>query len=836
MKINWKLFRRVLIIGLAFVAFFETGALIKRMPTQLLTAILNEIPLGTLFGMIIVGLVAASLPILHDKVLADILQPDVKGTPWVTAWVNNAFNNGLGVLNFVSNWLFLRSIKKQSPTVKSSVRHFWWFDTTGVSTVSVILLMLVGFSGEHDLYRFFPLLIIGLALPLFGAWFSRKLFKEHLTASKSQYLKLYGTSLISELGRLGAFLGLGLLFHMPINFWLVIPAYYAARIFGMITLIPGSWGTFDIFLFFGLQHIGLEPAVAFLWILFYRLFFTLLPFLIATLVALIRGLFVLNENFRGAPGDILGSIVQKIVVGLFYFFGTTIILVGALPGTMTKLTFLDNLSPLANNFLLQVPNLIIGFLLIAAGRGLAYRVTKAWLPAVLLLLVTTVYVAIARTHWQPILIGLVTLGLTLSIRPKLYRDQFIYSIEGRVFDGVLLGVIFMTYIMVGVAHLPVIHDRFQINEHGVLLLPSVHWWLIGFGAIVLAALAMLGYLSYLTGRKQVLLGETLDEARYGAVLALGDNHYASLAFLGDKRIFYYRPANAEADTVAIQFRVFNNKANVMSDPVGSSADFGDALGQFIATADKLGYVPVFYEVSERIAMMAHEFGYNFMKLGEEARVSTPTFKTAGKKFANIRSEINQAEAAGFTYEVVEPPFSSDFLTELRRISDIWLNGREEKGYSLGYFKESYLQRDGIAVLKSEAGEIVAFATLVTSQTENQMAVDLMRFTKGAPNGTMDVLFVKTFDYARDTGYNTFNLGMSPLANVGSYNHSFIRERIANLIYQFGSSIYSFEGLRRYKHKFATSWQPYYISYSNRSNIIFVMLGLLMIDNPGVEND
>ena len=225
-----------------------------------------------------------------------------------------------------------------------------------------------------------------------------------------------------------------------------------------------------------------------------------------------------------------------------------------------------------------------------------------------------------------------------------------------------------------------------------------------------------------------------------------------------------------------------------------------------------------------------------MKLGEEARVDTVNFKTAGKKFANIRSEINQAAAAGFEYEVLQPPFGPALMNELRTISNEWLNGREEKGYSLGFFDDHYLQRDGIGVLKAPDGHIVAFATLVTSHTENQMTVDLMRFTKESPNGTMDVLFVKTFEYARDAGYQTFNLGMSPLANVGLYQHSFIRERIANLIFQFGSAIYSFEGLRHYKRKFASDWQPYYIAYSNHSNIIFVMIALLLIDNPGVELD
>ena len=55
-----------------------------------------------------------------------------------------------------------------------------------------------------------------------------------------------------------------------------------------------------------------------------------------------------------------------------------------------------------------------------------------------------------------------------------------------------------------------------------------------------------------------------------------------------------------------------------------------------------------------------------------------------------------------------------------------------------------------------------------------MTVDLMRFTHAAPNGVMDVLFVNVFDYAKQRHFKIFNLGMSPLANVGQHRQSFGR--------------------------------------------------------------
>ena len=52
---------------------------------------------------------------------------------------------------------------------------------------------------------------------------------------------------------------------------------------------------------------------------------------------------------------------------------------------------------------------------------------------------------------------------------------------------------------------------------------------------------------------------------------------------------------------------------------------------------------------------------------------------------------------------------------------------------------------------------------------------------------------------------------------------FIQERIAALIYEFGSEIYSFQGLREYKEKFVSKWQPRYTLYSKSSWIVYVMI-------------
>ena len=165
-----------------------------------------------------------------------------------------------------------------------------------------------------------------------------------------------------------------------------------------------------------------------------------------------------------------------------------------------------------------------------------------------------------------------------------------------------------------------------------------------------------------------------------------------------------------------------------------------------------------------------------------------------------------------------------------------MGGRKEKGFSLGFFSEDYLQRAPIAVIKNSDEKIVAFANFMPTYTNSIGTIDLMRHSpEEAPSGTMDFLFINLFQYMRDEmGIEYFDLGMAPLANVGTSRKSFTQERIAYLVYNFGSRFYSFGGLKEYKDKYANEWLPKYVLYSRDSWIGYVMIALLITDNAPVQ--
>ncbi|ELC8374479.1 DUF2156 domain-containing protein, partial [Clostridium perfringens] len=216
-------------------------------------------------------------------------------------------------------------------------------------------------------------------------------------------------------------------------------------------------------------------------------------------------------------------------------------------------------------------------------------------------------------------------------------------------------------------------------------------------------------------------------------------------------------------------------------------------------------------------------GYDFMKIGEEAKVDVKEFKVVGNKMKSLKTSRSKVTKEGYTFHMVEPPFSKEFLDSLREISDEWLDGRKEKGFSVGFFDEDYLNKAPIAILKDREGEIKAFANIMYMYDDESFSVDLMRFSKNTPRGVMDFMFINLIEYGKEKGYEIFNMGMAPLANVGLSKYAFWNEKLALQFYENGQALYSFKGLRRFKEKFSHNWEYKYIAYRRNTSILITVI-------------
>jgi len=344
------------------------------------------------------------------------------------------------------------------------------------------------------------------------------------------------------------------------------------------------------------------------------------------------------------------------------------------------------------------------------------------------------------------------------------------------------------------------------------------------GLIIALFVLIIGNVIKKPGRGFMETSNNQEEKILEHITKYNGNVLTHLIFLHDKFIFWNNKNN-----VLFSFQKYADKLVILGDPIGENADFPLAIEEFQQIADLYGYTLTFYEVSNKMFPYLHESGFAFFKLGEEAFVDLENFSLSGKKMKGARAVKNKFERENYVFEIIKPPFSHELLNELKEISDDWLQGRREKGYSLGFFNEDYLNKAEIAILKDNALQNIAFTSLMPVYDDNKsISVDLMRFKPDSPSGTMDFIFLSLFEWAKEEGYKNFNLGMAPLSKVGLSKFSFLSEKIAAQIYLHGHFFYHFQGLRKFKEKYAGSWESKYLAYRRKTSLTFTMAQVTLL--------
>ena len=838
---GWVQKRLTLIKGIFFLSVLllvirEVGRIGHEISGEQVRSALGALDLSTILLLAVMGFVAVIPMLVYDFTIVEFLPGHFsKGYIVRSGWVTNTFTNlaGMGGLlgaSLRANFYAKSATKKQ---VVYAISKIALFLLAGLSLACwVALVMVFGFNiGTPFRGYWFWLLGGGLYFPglfLFTRFNDGEFFKD-LTWSRELRLIL-GSSL--EWGSCALFfLLIGWALRLPLDFAAVFPMFVVASVAGVISMIPGGLGSFDVFMIFGLGLLGVSRSDAAGWLLLYRLFYYLLPFAVGV------GLFVhdaghrLNQYLAGLPVAILRRSALWFVTTFMYFSGVMMLLYATIPDVVLANRLYMQLVPFMFYFLSQVSNLVVAFLLIGLARGVGSRVSRAFWPTLVVLVI-----AIGNTLWREnfpgglaVLLGAVLLCLLLA-KPELSRQSFHYSWGGLLTDGSIYVVTFVLYTVLGLYAFQGHHRHLTLLQ--AWLPASTQVWLNGLGGLLIALVILLTINRFLSTAKVDWLKQPFEPERVRQLIGrFGGNEVSHLAFLRDKRTYFYQKDGE--DQLLFLFRQKADKLLVMGEPIGNQAELLPALQDFMRAADQAGLRPVFYEISEELTLRLHEMGFDFIKVGEEGHVDLSSFSLAGKPHRGERALVNKFKRENYHFELLQPPLSDAQYNELKTISDSWLADETEKSFSMGFFDRNYLNEAPIAVMTDEAGKMVAFANLMPTGNHKMTSIDLMRSSHNAPSGMMDGLFVYLFETCREQGYTSFNLGMAPLANVGASEFSFIEERVAHLIYEYGSIFYSFQGLRAYKEKYVTEWQPKYLAYRRRESLIFTMLQLMQVINrPG----
>jgi phosphatidylglycerol lysyltransferase len=230
-----------------------------------------------------------------------------------------------------------------------------------------------------------------------------------------------------------------------------------------------------------------------------------------------------------------------------------------------------------------------------------------------------------------------------------------------------------------------------------------------------------------------------------------------------------------------------------------------------------------------------DLGLSFLKLGEEGRVLLETFSLEGGSRKGLRNTHNKSKKEGCVLEILPSHSISARISELKDVSDLWLSKKNtrEKGFSLGFFNEKYLEQFSVAVVQKD-NRVIAFANIWTGADKEEFSVDLMRYHPEAPPGIMDYLLTELMLHAKQEGYRWFNLGMAPLSGFEDRALAPFWNRLGAFVFRHGEHFYNLQGLRQYKNKFDPVWRPKYLACPGGFTVPRVLANIASLISRGLK--
>lgn len=591
------------------------------------------------------------------------------------------------------------------------------------------------------------------------------------------------------------------------SYFQFLSVFLLATIAVVLSHVPGGVGVFELVILTLLGVDADKDVVAAL--VAFRVIYYIVPLLTAGLMV---GVFEYRLR-RDRIDPVLSQVSKAVSVvspmlisGIVMIAGTVLLVSGATPSIDTRVRELHRWIPLpfieASHFL----GSISGAALLIVARGLYRKLDSAWWIATVLIVAGMITSLMKGFDYEEaVLLGLVLVVLFIS-RKQFYRKG--YLLHQRFSMGWISAILLIVVCSIWLGTFAFKHVEYQ-NEL---------WWEFSFRSdaprFLRASVGVVAFLLCfmtwkLTRQSKGIGDEVLDSSTLSTVESIVQSSMrtnANLSLLGDKR-FLFNSNNSGFVMYAIENRSWIS----MGDPVGSDESISDLVWKFRELCDQYDGWPVFYQVDKEHLSIYLDQGMTLLKIGEEACVPIQDFSIEGQH-KSLRTNRNKLAKSGLSFETVDRVNVPDIMPRLRSISDAWMSEKRaaEKGFSLGFFSEDYLNRYPCAVVKS--GEaIIAFANVWQSLGKHELSIDLMRYDSSGPNGLMDFLFTELLLWGKAEGYQWFNMGMAPLSGIENRPLAPLWNKALGFAYRHGDHFYSFEGLRQYKQKFDPVWQPKYLA-------------------------
>ncbi len=615
-----------------------------------------------------------------------------------------------------------------------------------------------------------------------------------------------------------------------IGFFAFAGVYLLALAAGALSNVPGGIGVFEFVLLLLMPAVPKDRLLGAL--IAYRAIYYFAPFAIALVLLGAHEVWIHRApvvRFGRVARAFLTAVTPQAIAIAVFLAGAVLLFSGATPGLDYRLTLLRDFVPLSVLELSHLLGSVVGVGLLIIAHGLYRRLHTAWWITIWLLCAGILASLLKGFDYEEATILAVVVIMLASARSRFRRRA---SLIEQHFSGAWVAAFFLVLAMA--AWLVLFAYRHLPYENEL-------WWQFAFHASAprsLRASLLAVMIGAAYGLWRVLrpapprfsAPKAKDLERVAALIEQGEDTTANLALLGDKNLLFNKDR-----TACIMFQSSGSSWVAMGDPIGPP-ELGEALAwEFLEDCDGMAVSPVFYQVTPERMPLYVDLGLNLSKLGEEARVPLETFSLEGAERAELRQAQRRASRDGATFEMIGRGAVPAILPQLRAVSDTWLAAKNtaEKRFSLGFFDERYISHFDVGVVRHQ-GAVVAFANLWRGGS-TELSVDLMRYSDAAPKGVVDYMLIECMLWGRAQGFRWFNLGMAPLSGLEEHALAPTWHKLGRIVQRYGETFYNFEGLRKFKEKFAPVWRPRYLAAPDGLAMAGALLDVTALISGGVRN-
>lgn len=349
-------------------------------------------------------------------------------------------------------------------------------------------------------------------------------------------------------------------------------------------------------------------------------------------------------------------------------------------------------------------------------------------------------------------------------------------------------------------------------------------------SIYLVAAVTAGYAFWMLLRP-LLLRRPLSTAKRGRAYALIAEHgrdvLAHFALFPDKR-YWFSPGGS-----LVAYAVRRQVAVALGDPIGPLPDASAAIVGFQGFCQRQRLHPTFYQTTPAYLPLYQEAGLSVLAIGAEGIVDLATFDLNQPAHQPLLATIDRLRQHGYRTGLYTPPLSDRLLAELHSVSDEWLlamQGRE-RSFDRGWFDQDYIGNSPVFTVQSPEGAVVAFANPIavehatvdhaTVDHADEITVDLLRWRADVDTDVIDFLLISLLHWAKEEGYDTFNLGLSPLSGVDVQPDDPTASAALAYVIEHVGQFYGFRGIHEFKEQFCPAWRPRYLVFPGLAHLAAV---------------